>query len=198
MSDSELALADQALVMAYPARFEAGPKNTTKIRFPDFPDVEILAPAGVDAFSHARTELRSIVADLVKQRRSIAGPSRGCARRLPGDNETRFEAMVPLDHTLAPKAILADALVRRGISNVRLAQQLGCNEREVRRLLDPDTASRTRLSDALEAVGAHIAITIVDTARPRRILKVPGQTGFARMKPEPVIAVAGSPLDEAD
>jgi hypothetical protein len=89
------------------------------------------------------------------------------------------------------KAILWDNMRHLDISNVALAKALGCDEKEVRRLLDPSTASRSRLADALEAVGCPVAVTIVDTGRPKRILKTPGQPGAYSPELESVVAAPG-------
>ena len=82
-------------------------------------------------------------------------------------------------------------------SNVELANQLECDEREVRRLVDPNIESRTRLVDALEAVGAQIAIMVIDTSRPERVLRSPRQQGGAEIKLVQVIATKRHRRDEA-
>ena len=49
----------------------------------------------------------------------------------------------------------------RGLSNVDLARQLGLDEREVRRMLDPCHATKLpRLEQALAAVGRHVTLDI--------------------------------------
>jgi hypothetical protein len=56
------------------------------------------------------------------------------------------------------------------------------------------TAPPVGLADALELVGCPIAITIIDTGRPTRILKTPDQSGDYRPSLETVVASPG-PID---
>ena len=101
--------------------------------------------------------------------------------------------MVPVDQNLALKAILSDSLARSGTSNVEFARTLGCDEREVRRLLDPEVDSRSRMPAAMQAIGATVAVSIIDTGRPGRILRAPGsaKSSAVAMRIDSVVATAG-------
>lgn len=182
-------LADGPVVMAYPARFESNGEGV-EITFPDLVDVRATAAKGEDPFSLARSALNNAIAGLIVSRSPIPAPSRA-ARRSYGDGDNRFERIVPVDHTLGMKAILWDNMRGKSISNVTMAKALSCDEKEIRRLLDPATTSRSRLADALEAVGCPIAITMVDTSRPKRILKLPGQPGGHTPDLKTVVAAPG-------
>lgn len=71
----------------------------------------------------------------------------------------------------------------RQISKLRLASHLGVDEKEVRLLLDPENLHGRRLTDAVEAVvGATIALSVVDSSVPQRLLCVPGD-----LRPIPVL-----------
>jgi antitoxin HicB len=51
------------------------------------------------------------------------------------------------------------------MSNVKLAKQLGCGEKDVRRMLDPRHNSRINaLQEALEALGKTIVLAVEDAA----------------------------------
>jgi len=51
------------------------------------------------------------------------------------------------------------------MSNVKLAKRLGCDEKDVRRMLDPRHSSRiTALQRALAVLGKKIVVTVGDAA----------------------------------
>ena len=54
---------------------------------------------------------------------------------------------------MAAKAALYLAMQEAGMSNVQLARKLGCDEREVRRMLDPRHPTKLpRIKEALEVL----------------------------------------------
>jgi antitoxin HicB len=62
---------------------------------------------------------------------------------------------------MAAKAALYLAMREAKISNVKLAKQLGCDEKDVRRMLDPRHNSRiTALQAALAALGKKIVLAV--------------------------------------
>ncbi len=189
MDSNRKTLAGNAAVMAYPARFERM-GTAFSITFIDFPQVVARCGDGEDPLAVARHVLDVTVAEAIAGRLPIPAPSK-VPGRLHGDSEERFGRLIPVDQTLAIKAILWDHMRDRGISNVALAKTLGCDEKEVRRMLDPTTQSRSRLAEALDVVGCPIAVTVVDTARQSRILKAPGQSGSYRPELETAVAVPG-------
>jgi antitoxin HicB len=66
---------------------------------------------------------------------------------------------------IAAKAALYLAMREAKISNVKLAKQLGCDEKDVRSLLDPRHRSRiTALEAALAALGKKIVVAIENAA----------------------------------
>ena len=66
---------------------------------------------------------------------------------------------------MAAKAALYVTMREAKISNVKLAKRLGCDEKDVRRLLDPRHNSRiTALQTALAALGKKIVVTVEDAA----------------------------------
>jgi len=57
------------------------------------------------------------------------------------------------------------ALKETGITKSELAARLGCDEKEVRRLLDPRHSSKLpRIQKALAALGKGLALRLVDEA----------------------------------
>ena len=62
---------------------------------------------------------------------------------------------------IAPKVALYREMREQGVSNVELARRLGVRETVVRRMLDPDHATKSiRIEAALRAVGRRILVTI--------------------------------------
>jgi len=52
-----------------------------------------------------------------------------------------------------------------GITNVQLARKLGCDEKEVRRMLDPKHATKlARIKEALGAFGKRLVVSIEEAA----------------------------------
>jgi antitoxin HicB len=71
------------------------------------------------------------------------------------------DRLVPLGGLLALKAALRTAMRQAGVSNTELARRLGCDEKEVRRLLDPRHGSRLPpLEAALAALGKRVVIEV--------------------------------------
>lgn len=67
--------------------------------------------------------------------------------------------LVPVAPLAAAKLALRGAMRKDGVSNVALAQRLGVSEAAVRRLVDPDHASRLdRVVAALAAMGHSLII----------------------------------------
>jgi antitoxin HicB len=76
-----------------------------------------------------------------------------------------MQAMVPVPPLMATKAALYLAMREAKMSNVKLAKQLGCDEKDVRRMLDPRHSSRiTALQRALAVLGKKIVVAVGDAA----------------------------------
>jgi len=68
---------------------------------------------------------------------------------------------IPLPAQTAAKAAFYLAIRQANITNTELAERLDCDEKEVRRLLDPRHASKlSRLESALAALGQHLVIGV--------------------------------------
>jgi antitoxin HicB len=66
---------------------------------------------------------------------------------------------------MAAKAALYLAMTEAGMSNVRLARKLECDEREVRRMLDPRHPTKLRrIKEALELLGKRLVISVEEAA----------------------------------
>ena len=73
--------------------------------------------------------------------------------------------MVSVPPLIAAKAALYLTMREAKMSNVKLAKQLGCGEKDVRRMLDPRHNSRINaLQEALEALGKTIVLAVENAA----------------------------------
>jgi antitoxin HicB len=82
----------------------------------------------------------------------------GIAFKRPSQAKDGEYMVSPPAETLA-KAALYTAMQSAGITKVQLAQKLGVDEKEVRRLLDPRHASKLpRLAHAVEVLGRRLVI----------------------------------------
>lgn len=90
---------------------------------------------------------------------ALAGYSLDC-RELPAPSKPHAgEYLVPVNALVAAKLALRSAMQEQGVSNVRLAEQLGLSESAVRRLVNPDHLSRLdRVVAALAALGRRLVI----------------------------------------
>lgn len=67
--------------------------------------------------------------------------------------------MIPVPALMAAKAALYMAMQEAGITKVQLAGRMGCDEKEIRRLLDPRHHSKIgRIEAALEALGKRLIV----------------------------------------
>ncbi len=119
----------------------------------DFPEVVTQGETRADALEEAADALEEAVAGRLRRGEDVPAPS-----ALQGD-----EVSVPLRPVMAAKVALAQAMRQAGMSRVRLGEMIGCDEKEVRRLLDPRHPSKMpRLERALRALGKSLVTRVVD------------------------------------
>lgn len=142
--------------LAYPAilKPDRGSGGFT-VSFPDFPEAITQGETRRDALEQAADCLEEAVAGRVRRGDEIPAASKVRAGH----------AMVPVPPLMAAKAALYLAMREAKMSNVKLAKQLGCDEKDVRRLLDPRHRSRiTALHTALAALGKRIVVAVENAA----------------------------------
>ncbi len=119
------------------------------VTFIDFPEAITQGDTQKEALKEAIDCLEEAVANRIVMKSSIPTPSR------PGKNEFS----VPLPAQMAAKAALYIALNDVAISKVELSRRLNCDEKEVRRLLDPHHQSRLpRIESALIALNKRLVV----------------------------------------
>lgn len=72
---------------------------------------------------------------------------------------------MPVPLWLAPKLALYLAMRDQGVSNSELARRLGLHERVIRRMLDPEHATKSeKIQAALAVLGKQLAVEVRDAA----------------------------------
>ena len=128
------------------ARFESGDKpGVLVIAFRDVSEAITQGNGERDALWQAADCLEEAIAGRVAGGREIPKASKAA----------RGERLTPVRAPMAAKAVLYLAMREAGMTNtnVQLARKLGCDEKEVRRMLDPRTP--TKLPRITESVSGH-------------------------------------------
>jgi antitoxin HicB len=141
---------------SYPATFRKGRADGRYfVTFPDFPRSATDGADLAEAAEQAADCLGSAIAFALVYKEEIPRPS------APG----RRQRMIPVPLWIAPKLALYWRMRELGLNNSDLARKLGVTEAVVRRMLDPDHATKTaRLEAALEALGQKVVMGIENVA----------------------------------
>ena len=135
----------------YPAEIERDEDGRFVITFPDFGWGATDGATRDEALAEAKDLLRELIATTIREGETLPEPSR------PG--KSRPLVIPPVQ--IALKAALYDAYRQTGHSQRRLARELGVNESEVRRMLNPEHATKAATIDnALRLLGKRIALTV--------------------------------------
>jgi antitoxin HicB len=142
--------------LAYPATLtpdrEAGGFTVT---FPDLPEAITQGEDRLDTLTQAADCLEEAIAGRIRRGDEIPVASKTKAS----------QTVVSVPPLMAAKAALYLAMREAKMSNVRLAKQLGCDEKDVRRMLDPRHSSRINaLQAALAALGKRIVVAVENAA----------------------------------
>lgn len=140
----------------YPARFERGDKaGVLVITFRDVPEAITQGKGEKDALWQAADCLDEAIAGRIADGREIPEASR----------VARGERLIPVPAPMAAKAALYLAMKEAGIANLELARKLGCDEKEVRRMLDPRHPTKLpRIKEALEVFGKRLVVSVEKAA----------------------------------
>ncbi|MBZ5580693.1 MAG: type II toxin-antitoxin system HicB family antitoxin [Acidobacteriia bacterium] len=146
---------------SYPATFRKGRDNgRVFVTFSDFPRSATDGADMAEAAEQAADCLGSAIAFALVYREEIPRPS------TPG----RGQRMVPVPLWIAPKLALHWRMRDLGINNSDLARKLGVTEAVVRRMLDPDHATKTaKLETALQALGQKVVMLALSAVNRRRL-----------------------------
>ena len=138
----------------YPAEIERDEDGRYVVAFPDFGWGATDGATLEEALGEARDLLRELMATTMRESKRLPEPSR--------DGE-RYVVVPPV--AIALKAALYEAFREAGMSQRRLARELDVAESEVRRMLNPDHATKAATIDrALRRLGKRVTVTIGEAA----------------------------------
>src|SRR5437660_10983969 len=141
--------------LTYPARFTAGSDGRILVEFIDLPRVGADGKDDREAMEEAMDALGSDLSIRLSRREEIPAPSAA----------KRRQRLVPVPLWLAPKLALYLAMRDQHVNNSELARRLGVHERVVRRMLDPEHASKAeKIQAALAALGKQMTVEVRDGA----------------------------------
>ena len=162
----------------YPAKVECDEDGRYVVTFPDF-DWGATDGATLDeALAEARDLLRELITATIRDGEELPEPSRA----------TRWRPLVVPPVSIALKALLYEVLRKSGISQRRLARDLDIAESEVRRMLNPEHATKAATMDrALYWLGNCVSVTGLNEASLNRrqkglTLLLPVQKRFPSLK----------------
>lgn len=140
---------------AYPATFTTGRDGRVLVEFIDLPRVATDGKDAREAMEEAIDALGSDLSIRLSRHEDIPSPS------LP----KRSHRLVSVPLWLAPKLALYLAIRDQGVSNSDLARRLGVHEKVVRRMLDPEHATKAeKIQAALAALGKQMTVEVRDAA----------------------------------
>lgn len=140
---------------AYPAKFRAGSDGRVLVEFIDLPRVATDGKDEREAMKEAIDALGSDLSIRLTRHEDIPVSS------IP----KRGQRLIPVPLWLAPKLALYLAMRHQGVSNSELARRLGVHERVVRRMLDPEHATKgEKIQAALAVLGKQLTVDVGDAA----------------------------------
>lgn len=142
-------------LFSYPAKFTTGRDGRVLAEFIDLPRVSTDGEDEREAMEEAMDALGSDLSIRLARREEIPTPS----------PLKRGQRLVPVPLWLAPKLALYLALRDQQVSNSELARRLGVHERVVRRMLDPEHATKAeKIQAALAVLGKQLTVEVRDAA----------------------------------
>ena len=138
----------------YPVLLKAAKEGGFIVTCRDLPSLITQGEDKADAMSQAADAMDEVFATYMLEGLTFPTPSK----------PRRYEySIAPPAETMA-KAALYIAMSEAGITKVQLARQLGVDEKEVRRLLDPHYGSKLpRIAQAIQLLGKRLVIGLEAT-----------------------------------
>ena len=141
--------------MRYPLTLRPDRNGTSIAQAVDVPGALSVGRDEADAITQASDALMTLFAHLVSEGEPIPLPSR----------PKRGQVCAVLPSIVAAKLAIYQAMHDAGLTQAALAARLGCDPRQVRRLLDLDHRSRLdQLEAALASLGKRLVIEVQDEA----------------------------------
>lgn len=141
--------------MRYPLILTADQNGTVIAQAVDVPGALTVGQDEADAIGQASDALITMFVYFINEGESIPQPSR----------PRRGQACAVLPPLVAAKLAIYQTMRTAGLTQSALAERLGCDPRQVRRLLDLDHRSRLdQLEAALAALGKRLVLEVQDAA----------------------------------
>ena len=135
----------------YPAKFTPDPDGGFVVTFRDVPEAITQGESIEECMEEAAGALQAAIETYIELRKEIPAPSK----------QQRGEYLVALPTRTALKAALYLEMIVRRLTNVAFAKVLNVNEKEVRRMLDPNHPTKAeKLEQALAALGKKVEIRV--------------------------------------
>lgn len=143
------------LTFSYPATVRRGAAGRFLVQFPDFPHSATDGATLPEAMEEAIDCLGSSIAFLLAHKQEVPKPAA----------VKRGQKAVPVPLWIAPKLALYWRMRELGLNNSDVARRLGVRETIIRRMLDPDHATKAeKLQAALELLGQRVVLAVEDAA----------------------------------
>jgi antitoxin HicB len=135
----------------YPVKLTKQKEGGYLVQFLDLPEAITQGENREDALNEAMDCLEEAIAHRIAKKLDIPAPS-----------QRKRCKYVTLSTTFAAKTALYLAMREKKLSNTSLAKKLDCDEKEVRRLLDPHYSSKLpRIEEALHILGKRLEVHVV-------------------------------------
>lgn len=139
----------------YPAEIERDEEGRFVVTFPDFQWGATDGATREEALVEARDLLRELIAATLRDGGRLPNPSR----------TSTHQVLVVPPVPIALKAAIYEAFRQAGVSQRGLARELEVAESEVRRMLNPDHATKASTIDrALRHLGKRASVVIGEVA----------------------------------
>ena len=139
----------------YPATLTPEKEGGFMVRFADLPEAITSGVDRQDSLFQGADCLEEAIAGRITDGLEIPRPS----------SPRRNQVLVTVPAPTAAKAALYLAMREARIKNTELARRLGCDEKEVRRMLDPRHPTKLpRIQQALEALGKRLVVSMEEEA----------------------------------
>ena len=135
----------------YPADVERDEAGYFLVTFPDFPEAGTDGETLEEALAEAADCLAEAVAGRIARTENIPKAT----------HKQKGQYAIAIPAQIAAKAALYLTMKDTGIDKSDLAHRLGCDVKEVRRLLDPKRPSEIqRIEEALAAIGQELVVGV--------------------------------------
>ncbi len=136
----------------YPVTLIKQKEGGYTVCFKDIPEAITQGNTLEDALNEALDCLEEAIANRIEMKLDIPAPS----------HIKKNQHCVSLHTTFAAKTALYLTMREERLTNISLAKKLNCDEKEVRRLLDPHYNSKLpRIEQALQMLGKRLQIEVV-------------------------------------